>query len=52
MKIWSKSFADNGPIPGEYAFCVPDAASHVALSSNRNPDWSGTRYRPPPAPMR
>ncbi|WP_035881378.1 YbhB/YbcL family Raf kinase inhibitor-like protein [Cupriavidus metallidurans] len=38
MKLWSKAFADNAPIPGEFAFCVPDAASHVALSSNRNPD--------------
>ena len=49
MKLWSKAFADNAPIPGEFAFCVPDAASHVALSSNRNPDlhWddlpAGTR---------
>jgi len=43
MKIWSKAFADNAPIPGEFAFCVPDAASHVALSNNRNPDlhWEG-----------
>jgi phosphatidylethanolamine-binding protein (PEBP) family uncharacterized protein len=38
MKLWSKAFADNAPIPGEFAFCVPDAASHVTLSSNRNPD--------------
>lgn len=49
MKLWSNAFADNAPIPGEFAFCVPDAASHVALSSNRNPDlhWddfpAGTR---------
>lgn len=49
MKLWSKAFADNAPIPGEFAFCVPDAASHVTLSSNRNPDlhWddvpAGTR---------
>ncbi|WP_284454551.1 YbhB/YbcL family Raf kinase inhibitor-like protein, partial [Cupriavidus campinensis] len=43
MKLWSKAFADNAPIPGEFAFCVPDAANHVALSSNRNPDlhWDG-----------
>ncbi|PZX30435.1 putative Phosphatidylethanolamine-binding protein [Cupriavidus taiwanensis] len=38
MKLWSKSFNDNAPIPGEFAFCVPDAAAHVALSNNRNPD--------------
>ncbi len=49
MKLWSKAFADNAPIPGEFAFCVPDASSHVALSTNRNPDlhWdevpTGTR---------
>lgn len=49
MKLWSKAFADNAPVPGEFAFCVPDAASHVALSTNRNPDlhWddvpAGTR---------
>jgi len=43
MKLWSNAFADNAPIPGEFAFCVPDAANHVALSSNRNPDlhWDG-----------
>jgi Raf kinase inhibitor-like YbhB/YbcL family protein len=43
MKIWSNAFADMGPIPGEYAFGVPDAAAHVTLSSNRNPDlhWEG-----------
>ncbi|NYH97888.1 YbhB/YbcL family Raf kinase inhibitor-like protein [Cupriavidus plantarum] len=38
MKLWSKAFADNAPIPGEFAFCVPDAATHVTLSTNRNPD--------------
>lgn len=49
MKLWSKAFADNAPIPGEFAFCVPDAASHITLSTNRNPDlhWddvpTGTR---------
>ncbi|MEN7526785.1 MULTISPECIES: YbhB/YbcL family Raf kinase inhibitor-like protein [unclassified Cupriavidus] len=49
MKLWSKAFADNAPIPGEFAFCVPDAANHVTLSTNRNPDlhWddvpAGTR---------
>jgi Raf kinase inhibitor-like YbhB/YbcL family protein len=43
MKIWSNSFADGQPIPGEFAFCVPDPASHVAMAPNRNPHlaWSG-----------
>lgn len=42
MKITSTSFADGGRIPGEYAFCVPDPASHVNLGTNRNPQlaWS------------
>ncbi|MDR2016575.1 MAG: YbhB/YbcL family Raf kinase inhibitor-like protein [Burkholderiales bacterium] len=37
MKLWSNSFADLTPIPGEHAFAVIDAAQHVALSDNRNP---------------
>ncbi|MDR0458764.1 MAG: YbhB/YbcL family Raf kinase inhibitor-like protein [Burkholderiaceae bacterium] len=37
MKLWSRSFADMTPIPGEYAFAVPDAVRHVILSGNRNP---------------
>lgn len=37
MKLTSKSFADGGRIPGEYAFAIPDAAHHVKLSANRNP---------------
>lgn len=42
MKLWSDSFKDGGAIPGEYAFGVIDAATHVALSKNRNPHlaWS------------
>ena len=42
MKLWSNSFADLSTIPGELAFCVIDAAQHVALSDNRNPHlaWS------------
>ena len=42
MKLTSTSFADNSTIPGEFAFCVPDAANHVALSSNRNPHLAWT----------
>ncbi len=43
MKLWSDSFKDGEAVPGEFAFCVTDPVSHVALSSNRNPHlaWSG-----------
>lgn len=42
MKLWSDSFKDGVAIPGEFSFCVIDPATHVALSSNRNPHlaWS------------
>lgn len=42
MKLVSQSFADDGRIPGEFAFCVIDRKSHVTLASNRNPHlaWS------------
>jgi Raf kinase inhibitor-like YbhB/YbcL family protein len=42
MKLWSNSFVDSALIPGEFAFAVIDAATHVALSGNRNPHlaWS------------
>ena len=42
MKLWSDSFQDGAAIPGEFAFAVPDAKSHIALSSNKNPHlaWS------------
>jgi Raf kinase inhibitor-like YbhB/YbcL family protein len=40
MKIWSDSFKDGDHIPGEFAFCVTDPASHVAMSSNRNPHFA------------
>ncbi len=49
MKLWSKSFDNDTPIPGDHAFAVTDPTSHVALSTNRNPHfaWSdlpaGTR---------
>ena len=42
MKLTSSSFADGARIPGEYAFAVPDAAHHVKLSSNRNPQLAWT----------
>jgi Raf kinase inhibitor-like YbhB/YbcL family protein len=37
MKLWSDSFKDGGCIPGEFAFCIIDPNTHVALSANRNP---------------
>ena len=37
MKIWSDSFSDGGVLPPECAFAVIDPASHVRLSTNRNP---------------
>lgn len=49
MKFWSNSFPDGAVIPGQYAFCVIDPATHVTLSANKNPHlaWSelpaGTR---------
>ena len=43
MNITSRSLKDGAPIPGEFAFCVIDPKTHVALSANRNPHlaWSG-----------
>lgn len=43
MKLSSSSFGDKQRIPGAFAFAVPHATEHVALSSNRNPQfaWSG-----------
>ncbi len=49
MKFWSNSFRDGETIPGQFAFCVMDPATHAALSDNQNPHlgWSdlpqGTR---------
>lgn len=49
MKLSSNSFAEGAPIPGEFAFCIPDPARRVCLGSNQNPHlaWSevpeGTR---------
>lgn len=43
MQLRSESFRPDGPIPGEFAFCVPAEVGHVALAPNRNPHlaWSG-----------
>lgn len=42
MKLRSDSIQDGAPIPGEFAFGVMDARTHVALSHNQNPHlaWS------------
>ncbi|HBO0314006.1 phospholipid-binding protein [Pseudomonas aeruginosa] len=42
MRLISHNFQDGQAIPGEFAFAVPDATAHIALSSNRNPHlaWS------------
>ena len=42
MRLVSRSFNDGAAIPGEFAFAVPDAANHVALSANRNPQLEWT----------
>jgi Raf kinase inhibitor-like YbhB/YbcL family protein len=42
MKLTTTAFADHGIIPGEFAFAVIDAATHVRLSQNRNPDFAWT----------
>jgi len=43
MHLDSDSFADNGPIPAEFAFGKPAPQAHMALSDNRSPHlrWSG-----------
>ncbi len=40
MKLSTTAFADMGVIPAEFAFGRIDPAQHVALSANRNPDFS------------
>lgn len=41
MRLSSQSFADDAPIPGEFAFCVPADEGNVCLGSNHNPqlEW-------------
>lgn len=45
MDLRSDSFPTNGPIPGEFALCVPaeEPEDHVSFAANRNPHlaWSG-----------
>lgn len=42
MKLESRSFSDNQPIPGEFAFAVANERTHISLSANKNPHlaWS------------
>lgn len=40
MKLSTTAFADQGPIPADFAFCAPDPASRVTLSRNINPDFT------------
>ena len=37
MHLSTNSFPDGGPIPGEFAFCVPDPESHATFAPNRSP---------------
>ena len=43
MILTTTAFAEGTPIPAEFAFGAIDAAAHVRLSANRNPDfaWAG-----------
>ena len=42
MDLSTSAFVNLGVIPVEFAFCAMDAATHVKLSANRNPDFSWT----------
>jgi len=46
MKVSSKSFPHNGPIPKKYAFCTPDPETHATLSGNVSPHLSWTDAPP------
>jgi Raf kinase inhibitor-like YbhB/YbcL family protein len=43
MQLISPHIREGEPIPGEFAFCLPDPDSHVTLGPNRNPalSWNG-----------
>jgi len=43
MKLETPSFPNGGPIPPQFAFCVPAGAEHATFGANRNPglSWSG-----------
>jgi Raf kinase inhibitor-like YbhB/YbcL family protein len=40
MRLESKSFKNNSPIPEEYCFGIPATEGHVQLGKNRNPELS------------
>ena len=40
MKLTTTAFPDTGAIPSEFAFGAIDPATHLKLSTNRNPDFS------------
>jgi Raf kinase inhibitor-like YbhB/YbcL family protein len=42
VELATSAFAQLGAIPAEFAFCATDAAAHVRLSANCNPDFSWT----------
>lgn len=42
MNLFSDSITDGEPIPGEYAFCVPDPDEHVSMAANRSPHLGWT----------
>jgi len=46
MRFSTTAFADGAPIPAEFAFGAIDAATHVKLAANRNPDFA---WSAPPA---
>lgn len=37
MRVTSAAFLDQQPLPGEYAFALPDPENHIRFSSNTNP---------------
>lgn len=43
MRITVEGISEGQPIPGQFAFAVPHAQDHMALSDNRNPrvTWDG-----------
>jgi len=38
MQVSSSSFRPDTPIPGTFAFCVPDPDTHATFAPNRNPE--------------
>ena len=46
MKLTTTAFPDHGAIPAEFAFGALDAATHVRLAGNRNPDFAWSDLPP------